>query len=407
MKLKMQWGSTMDVLFVFMVVCMCVAPNAIIGYIGTSFFIFYTYLKMLRFGTQFSFYFVLEFFLIAYMFIQMFFFQLYSDSVQIVGIRNLFITLVFNIGLYQYIKCKGYCWASQKYATGIIIGTFILLALYPETIFEGGLTATVYKGFSIFKLGGVAAVNISWVNSIGIVLLWPIFLEKKEKKTVIKLVLLLFFVLITGRRKVFLILLTTFVGGSYLFSAKGGLMKIIKVIIIGIFTLLLTCILVTQIPVLYNFIGKRLIDSLMYVYNSNITSSDSSLVVRDRLANIAMVAWYNNPIWGQGYNSFALIYNNQGYYTHSNYLEILVSFGVVGMILYYFKYLYIIFVSINANKRNIKNKWFYQYLILNLIALILLERYQITYMYRIFTVILIFMLAVLTDKKESIFKDVS
>lgn len=407
MKLKIQWGSTMDFLFVFMVVCMFVAPNAIIGYLGTSFFILYSYLKILRFKTKISLYFVLEFLFIFYMFLQMIFFSLYSNTVQIVGIRNLFITLIFNVGIFQYVREKGYCLASENYANGLLIGSFILLALYPETIFQDGFSAIAYKGLSMFKIGGVAAVNISWVNSIGIVLLWPIFLMKREKKTLLKIMFLLFFVLITGRRKIFLILLTAFVGGSYLFAMKGGFQKVVKAIIIGIFSLLGVYLLITQVPILYNFIGKRLVNALVYIFSSDVPSGDSSLIVRDRLTIMAKNAWNDSPIWGQGYNSFALKYNNEGYYSHNNYLEILVSFGIVGMGLYYLKYLYIVFIAINAKRKNLLNKWFYQYLILNLIALIVLERYQITYMYRVFTVILIFMVSVLTNPKKGVFEDLS
>ena len=64
--------------------------------------------------------------------------------------------------------------------------------------------------------------------------------------------------------------------------------------------------------------------------------------MRNQLTVKAINAWKNNIVFGQGYNAFSKIYNNGGYYSHNNYLELLVSFGVLGTGIYYMKYIYLL-----------------------------------------------------------------
>ena len=191
--------------FLLMVIGMGIAPNTVIGYILCTYFIAYIFLTRKN-KLKISFYFVIELMLIIYLIFQ-FFIGVRYEQAQFTGIRTLLISFIFNFALYQFLVCQGVSRASDLYATGNIISDFILLLFYFGTIFHsGGLSAIELKGFSVLKIGGVASVNIGWINVISIVLLWPNYLKSKDKNTLIKIGILLTFAILTGRRKIFLLL---------------------------------------------------------------------------------------------------------------------------------------------------------------------------------------------------------
>lgn len=201
------------------------------------------------------------------------------------------------------------------------------------------------------------------------------------------------FSILTGRRKIFLLIITSLIIGTYLFYSSIGLKKAIKGIAMGGVAVLIGWILLMKVPTLYNFIGYRLQVALEAVLRSN-NGTDSSINMRNELAEKAIYAWKNNIYLGQGYNAFSAVYNGGGYYSHNNYYELLVSFGVVGTAIYYAKYVFI-FVKLLASKIQKRiQQWDNTYYIINLIAFCFLEYYQITYIYRNLTVILIFALYV-------------
>lgn len=96
-----------------------------------------------------------------------------------------------------------------------------------------GLSASQFKGISLFKIGGVASVNIGWVNVVAIVLLWPNYLKFRDKNTLLKIGVLLLFSILTGRRKIFLLIITSLIISTYLFYSSMGLKKAIKGIAMG------------------------------------------------------------------------------------------------------------------------------------------------------------------------------
>ena len=379
-------------MYLLMVVGMAIAPNTIIGYFFCICFIGYiAWLNKGKFKT--SLYFFIELVMILYLVIQLFI-GINYEKAQFTGIRLLIISLVFDFSLYQLITRCGIYRAADLYATGNIIGDLILLAFYSGTIFhEGGLSASQFKGISLFKIGGVASVNIGWVNVVAIVLLWPNYLKFRDKNTLLKVGVLLLFSILTGRRKIFLLIITSLIIGTYLFYSSIGLKKAIKGIAMGGVAVLIGWILLMKVPTLYNFIGYRLQVALEAVLRSN-NGTDSSINMRNELAEKAIYTWKNNIYLGQGYNAFSAVYNGGGYYSHNNYYELLVSFGVVGTAIYYAKYVFI-FVKLLASKIQKRiQQWDNTYYIINLIAFCFLEYYQITYIYRNLTVILIFALYV-------------
>ncbi len=395
--IKIKNRAVVDYLFIIMTICICIAPNTLIGYMGIIAFLFYIILQALKKGLYLSPYILLEFLFPAYMILQLAVVDIYSESMQFSGIRTLLITCIFNICIYNYIIQKGIDYAAEEYSLGIIIGSIILCVLYSGSIINnGGLSAEDFKGISFFKIGGVAAVNIGWLNAIAIVLLWQRYIRTKNKNCLVKILILTFILLLTGRRKIMLFLVSSVIIGSYLFYSKGNWSKKIKILFyIGIL-FAVVCIMFTQIPVLYNFIGQRLIYAVKYILGQD-GIYDSSIKLRTYLAGTAQDAWHKSPIWGQGYNSFAVLYNSKGYYSHNNMLELLVTGGITGIIVYYLPYLYLLIAIFTKTRKETVNKWYYKYWFLNIVVFIILEYFQVTYIYRNLTIFLVFM-AVAADK---------
>lgn len=99
---------------------------------------------------------------------------------------------------------------------------------------------------------------------------------------------------------------------------------------------------IMNIPELYYAIGRRF-ESLINFLNA--TEVDNSMYKRKLFMEYAKQFFLEHPILGNGYGSFSIQIGQilgRGTYSHNNYYEILVSFGIVGFMLYYGMYAYII-----------------------------------------------------------------
>lgn len=86
--------------------------------------------------------------------------------------------------------------------------------------------------------------------------------------------------------------------------------------------------------------------------------TDGSYMVRTYLGQKAIDMFKEKPIFGWGLNSFAyhgydnmINVNTYGRYAHNNYLEIVSCLGIVGLVLYYIRYIKVILYSFK--RRNI------------------------------------------------------
>ena len=75
----------------------------------------------------------------------------------------------------------------------------------------------------------------------------------------------------------------------------------------------------------------------LYVYEriqDTIQGEESSADVRDSMAREGVELWQASPIYGYGIDQYRFL-TSYATYSHNNYTELLVSFGVVGLVLYY------------------------------------------------------------------------
>lgn len=68
---------------------------------------------------------------------------------------------------------------------------------------------------------------------------------------------------------------------------------------------------------------------------------DSSATLRVQLIDAGIRLWKSKPLFGYGIQSFSTI-SGMGMYAHNNYIELLVGVGVIGLVIYYSIYIYIV-----------------------------------------------------------------
>lgn len=157
-------------------------------------------------------------------------------------------------------------------------------------------------------------------------------------------------ILLCGSRTALLLLITLPLL-YYLFTSniRNGIKRVlvIALALVGVFWILL------NVTPVYNVLGirvERLVNSVLGIS----TVTDGSISSRNMLIRLGNEWFRESPIWGNGMYTFmhksaAVMY--YAWYAHNNYLEIAVGLGVIGLIIYYWYYLYIV-KSAFADKSN-------------------------------------------------------
>lgn len=199
------------------------------------------------------------------------------------------------------------------------------------------MNATSYKGrFSLKVNANVFGLCAAYL--FGFVL----FAAKKAKwrKIIwnVAAVALVVIVLLTGSRKSLITVVLFFVA-FFLFwtPEKGSIDMLLR--ILGVLALIVVALLIIMnVDVFYNAVGKRIESLLTYVFTGE--EADTSAITRTNMINIALDLFLGkNPMFGIGLNNFKYV---SGYmtYSHNNYVELLCSLGVVGILVYYGPMLY-------------------------------------------------------------------
>ncbi len=163
------------------------------------------------------------------------------------------------------------------------------------------------------------------------------FLEKKQRIfNALAILVFSYVIMLTGSKKaIFAAVLFVF-----LFSIiKAG--KITKrmraFIIVGILVVVLYN-LVMKVEILYNVLGYRIRLMINTLRSGDFESSDDSTGVRGGMIVFGLKEFLKSPVWGRGLNAFNKLYGDEtGFYTyaHNNYVEVLVSVGLIGFCVYY------------------------------------------------------------------------
>ena len=193
---------------------------------------------------------------------------------------------------------------------------------------EGSLIFTGAARIGDSASGNVNTVGL-YLGIFSILCLYKVLFENKKLYFVIYIIQAIF-MLLTGSKKTLVYLILGF-GILYMLKVK---LKVYKYIVPLIFTLLLLYFIFTN-PTLYNIIGYRLIDFLGQIgLNVENAQYSYSTDIRKEMIKIGWLAFLRRPLFGNGWFYFS-VYSGLGTYSHNNYIEILVTYGLAGFIFYY------------------------------------------------------------------------
>ena len=152
----------------------------------------------------------------------------------------------------------------------------------------------------------------------------------------------------SGSRKAFLIMI---IGVSALFLLKNFDNKNIRKILFRVFlffvSLLIILFFITRLNIFSNVIN-RMKDIIEYL-KGNATRYNNSVWLRGAYVRLGWEIFVSHPILGIGISNasiYTMQYYGNAHYLHNNYVEILACTGIVGFLLHYWLYFYLLWVYI-------------------------------------------------------------
>lgn len=177
-------------------------------------------------------------------------------------------------------------------------------------------------------------------NIVGLILgifsyitLFEIIAEKKRKYIII-LFFQYIFMFLTGSKKALISIILGLILLPLLEKKKHlgtflAVMSVLSILLYGIF----------NVEIMYNLIGHRVERTFSFLTQNNMQDNSTSL--RIFYTSLGWNYWLQSPLFGHGF--FAFNYKlGIGTYTHNNYIEILVSHGLLGLLVYYSMYIYLL-----------------------------------------------------------------
>lgn len=303
-----------------------------------------------------------------------------------------------------YALCVSSClWAASFYSATqplsrilqiLVVTTFVFyyidspkrLETYLNTVIAASLYLIIYifvktppaEWFSGF-IGSVTGYNTNDVGlAISICLIisfYKAFVRGKYLMYIVCAVCFFTAALTSSRKALLMCVLAIIMIVAFNYRAKNYILRIF--IIIGV--AVLSIVLIYEVPQLYQTIGIRMDSMINYFMNDK--SSDNSLALRELYISLAKGFFLEKPIIGHGINNFGYLsnlYGNIFTYAHNNYLEIAADLGVVGLVVYYWFYLYIFVKLIKQTLNGHKTAL----LFLPLIILLLIFEYGMVNYYK-------------------------
>ena len=145
--------------------------------------------------------------------------------------------------------------------------------------------------------------------------------------------------LYTGSRKVLIMIMLTLI---LLFWLKAKRHRI-TAFLIAIACAVGLYILVMNVEPLYNVLGWRVEEMLNGLLYGG--TNEGSFNLRNQMIEKGWGYFLERPIFGHGINNFRVLHGaetNFSTYAHNNFIEILVSGGIVGFVIYYSIYAYLL-----------------------------------------------------------------
>ena len=231
----------------------------------------------------------------------------------------------------------------------IVVGTLIMCVY---TVYYYGAGYIIQQ----ISVGGRIGQEINQVNGMGmycailIAIMFYMVLYEKKWLYLALAPLALFVLLGTGSRKGFML---AFVGVFVILFFKSGSKKLL-VIFGAIMTLGIFVYLIYEFAE-SNYFFYRLSQALALIDSNEV--SENSISVRNQMISFGMDLFRQNPIKGYGLMQYEYLYGltyGAARPAHNTYIQVLVSFGSIGFVLYYGIYLYVIKNTVIFLKKNMR-----------------------------------------------------
>lgn len=201
-----------------------------------------------------------------------------------------------------------------------------------------GMTGNAGKSFNsngvsyILRTAFMLLLYFNWCD-------WDHLSKRSKQMRVLALLIFAAFTLLTGSRKG-LIGLCLFMIFAYSLRS-GSLQKKLKSVLVVSAAAILVYVLIMNVDTLYQIIGHRIEVLVNGILSDEGFEAGTSAFHRMRMQNKGMQMIREKPFLGWGMDAYTTMvsYNT---YSHNNFIEILVSSGVVGFILYYSAVLWVL-----------------------------------------------------------------
>lgn len=217
--------------------------------------------------------------------------------------------------------------------------------------------------------------------------------QTKNKNLLVLVIINFILTFLSGSRRA--LLFCTISPALYILLSGNKTKLLINLIWVSVLTILVFESIM-HIPMLYDLVGYR-IASLFDVMEGG--SGSDTTVTRALMIEHGFELFLANPVWGYGLNYFSNSYGlltGHEVYAHNNYIELLVSGGLVLLILYYSKYVSVIKLLLNHHEKNYQGILFLSIIL----TLVLSDMASVTYYNRIYYAIFGLALACATNLKN-------
>lgn len=267
----------------------------------------------------------------------------------------MFICLVIYIMLYNFIIYSNNMELLFKITIWAAVIALAFIMMNVEDIWTGRLGHSMDDSGPSFVVNGIpvylTANAIATFADMGALFSLYFVGIRNKKLYLIPCLFLAFGTMLSGSRKGLLLLLLFVMFAIYFYFKGTNVTKFIK-LVIGAFAVYY---IVIKVPAFYDVIGKR--TELLVTSILGGEAEEASMDSRAYLAGLAKNYIYQKPFFGWGLSNFSQLANSP-YSVDNNYLDILVSCGVGGLIIYYYYIVLAIkdFIAIKSEHRTMITK---------------------------------------------------
>lgn len=288
-----------------------------------------------------------------------------SKSYALDGIQTIFINTVCILFVFQLLQiCSNWVNVIFKVITiAPIFRLVYLFFLYGTSIFSGLRNIGIETGYN--AVGFIAAMGAAFA-----ILAYIFYHErgKKDKKWLLLFVVDSVIVILSMSRKAIMYYFVPIIV-YYVFSCKDFLKTIGRITIV-ILIVLFGYIIVINIPILYHYVGSGMESLFEYLLGVGGDLSASGRTTRILYG----LEWFaNNPIFGHGVLNYNYLFsqvepNVDMVIADNNFIDIMVNYGIVGLIAYYSIFIFV-FINIAKNSKTFSKT---QLFVMGLFAAILI-----------------------------------